>query len=363
MRPLAHLAQIVLVAVAIFGYFYTVRPVYQKERLQEQVASYELDISRQLAEIGQAQQRLQALEGEAASARKNAIDAQQELTDARADLKLVMSQQLQLQAELGATQLEKQRIEQQIEYMQFTYLLADGSPADTPAKVEQAKAERERRRQQQRVESQRANFFTLLDWGASRFTGNRPLLGTNYDIDADIESYPFSPEEVELWEAHNTQYPRFVAESIVEARDASQGLINWAVDVGEVDPENLKAWKQEAYQRIELNYAEWSPPHDPLMLIADYPETVSSINTAMTSELEQVEAEYGNWAKERNAQRRIVLEHNYTVSLGNARRMSKAKLINLEYQFRSNANEVRSSVSEEVSRLLQSPADPVTLLD
>jgi hypothetical protein len=40
----SHFAQIVLVCVAVFGYFATVRPVYQKELLAEQVAQKQAEL-------------------------------------------------------------------------------------------------------------------------------------------------------------------------------------------------------------------------------------------------------------------------------------------------------------------------------
>jgi hypothetical protein len=48
-------AQIALAVVAIFGYFYTVLPVYQKERLAEQVAEYEGIIKKQAPKIAEAE--------------------------------------------------------------------------------------------------------------------------------------------------------------------------------------------------------------------------------------------------------------------------------------------------------------------
>ncbi|VAW13826.1 hypothetical protein MNBD_BACTEROID05-490, partial [hydrothermal vent metagenome] len=41
----SHVAQIVLVAVAVFGYFYTVVPVYQKDLLSEQISQKELELN------------------------------------------------------------------------------------------------------------------------------------------------------------------------------------------------------------------------------------------------------------------------------------------------------------------------------
>jgi len=41
---ISHLSQFVLVAFAIFGYFYTVRPIYQKELLSEDIAKKEVEL-------------------------------------------------------------------------------------------------------------------------------------------------------------------------------------------------------------------------------------------------------------------------------------------------------------------------------
>ena len=42
---IANISQVVLVCVAVFGYFYTVIPVYQKELLAETVAEQQREIS------------------------------------------------------------------------------------------------------------------------------------------------------------------------------------------------------------------------------------------------------------------------------------------------------------------------------
>lgn len=41
----SHLSQVFLVAFAIFGYFYTVRPIYQKELLSEDIAKKEVELN------------------------------------------------------------------------------------------------------------------------------------------------------------------------------------------------------------------------------------------------------------------------------------------------------------------------------
>ncbi|EKR2202119.1 TPA_asm: hypothetical protein G4P10_004472, partial [Salmonella enterica subsp. enterica serovar Javiana] len=42
----SHVSQFVLVAFAIFGYFYTVRPIYQKEVLSEDIAKKEVELNK-----------------------------------------------------------------------------------------------------------------------------------------------------------------------------------------------------------------------------------------------------------------------------------------------------------------------------
>src|SRR5436309_15398896 len=60
----SYLAQVAVVVVAIFGYFYTVLPVYQKERLAEQVAEYDGIIKKQAPRVAELELRIAALQRE-----------------------------------------------------------------------------------------------------------------------------------------------------------------------------------------------------------------------------------------------------------------------------------------------------------
>lgn len=54
LNRLSHISQVFLVALAVFGYFYTVRPIYQKEILSEDIAKKEVElkiIQKQLDEL------------------------------------------------------------------------------------------------------------------------------------------------------------------------------------------------------------------------------------------------------------------------------------------------------------------------
>lgn len=54
----SHLSQFVLVAFAIFGYFYTVRPIYQKELLSEDIAKKEMELSALKTELNNSNSQL-----------------------------------------------------------------------------------------------------------------------------------------------------------------------------------------------------------------------------------------------------------------------------------------------------------------
>ncbi|WP_165729648.1 hypothetical protein [Enterobacter hormaechei] len=54
----SHFSQFVLVAFAIFGYFYTVRPIYQKELLSEEIAKKEVDLNALKSELHKSNRQL-----------------------------------------------------------------------------------------------------------------------------------------------------------------------------------------------------------------------------------------------------------------------------------------------------------------
>ena len=133
LEAVSHVAQIALAVVAIFGYFYTVLPVYQKERLAEQVAEYEGVIKKQTPKIAEAESHLTEL----AQERQRLI---QDLKSVEHDLSLARDQKSKLENHLSSVVSQKERIENQIQYMTFRYRLPDGSPATSPQQVKAAQA-------------------------------------------------------------------------------------------------------------------------------------------------------------------------------------------------------------------------------
>lgn len=59
LNRISHLSQVFLVAFAIFGYFYTVRPIYQKELLSEDIAKKEFELNGLKKELKRSSDTLQ----------------------------------------------------------------------------------------------------------------------------------------------------------------------------------------------------------------------------------------------------------------------------------------------------------------
>lgn len=54
LQNLANICQVLLIGLAFFGYFYTVRPIYQKELLEEEIAKREIQLNEQKKAVEQA---------------------------------------------------------------------------------------------------------------------------------------------------------------------------------------------------------------------------------------------------------------------------------------------------------------------
>ena len=81
-------------------------------------------------------------------------------------------------------------------------------------------------------------------------------------------------------------------------------------------------------------------------------KAASEIDEQLQSELENVELEYEDWEKTKNAQRKVVLEHNYKVNKTNARNRARSAKFTVEWNYMEYANEFRKSAKGEIERLL-----------
>jgi hypothetical protein len=118
---LAAWAQIATVVVVVFGYFYTVRPVFQLQLLQEQTAQLQLDntsakqrLDQTKAEQVSAQAKLNALGAELANMAKNRDDLADQLKQENQKevqaMQKMASAQMELSSQTGTLLLTQRRL-------------------------------------------------------------------------------------------------------------------------------------------------------------------------------------------------------------------------------------------------------------
>lgn len=347
-KPLSQLSQIALVAVAIFGYFYTVQPIYQKERLAEQVAQYEIKIDEQITSIEQAQSELRGLRELTVIEQERSRKANRALKETTDELTTLVVERDKLLQSLTLMEQEKSRIENQIRFMQYRHFLPDGTPAVTDKEVETAITESNRNSQRWSYFSglnTRGTFIEYDDEASFAFRQRR-------NVDPASQFYPFTEEELEIWKNHGLGYPRFIARNIIDTTTTGQSLVKISGASYNASPADLETWRAIARNLLEGKEDMWTTPYYPLQLVDDYEKAASEIDEQLQSELQNVELEYEDWEKTRNAQRKVVLEHNYKVDKTNARNRARSAKFTIEWNYREYANKFRKSAKDEIERLL-----------
>lgn len=101
---ISHVSQFVLVAFAIFGYFYTVRPIYQKELLSEDIASKQVELNSLGQELSKKNQQLKSQKDKELSLLDNIADLKKSFVLATDELNSI-----QLQVANSKLELDKQK--------------------------------------------------------------------------------------------------------------------------------------------------------------------------------------------------------------------------------------------------------------
>jgi len=96
----SHVAQIVLVAVAVFGYFYTVVPVYQKELLSEEISQKEIELIKLKEEAQNFPQVIKELEDKTQGLEKSLTDLEQAKAEAENSLAVILDEKAAIQSSL-----------------------------------------------------------------------------------------------------------------------------------------------------------------------------------------------------------------------------------------------------------------------
>jgi hypothetical protein len=329
MRPLeviAQLANIALAVVAIFGYFYTVQPIYQKERLAEQVAQYEGIIKEQAPKVAALEQQLASLQRE----------RQQLSTQFQQDREQLSAELKNIERQLSAARAEKSKIEQQIQFMTYRYRLPDGRPAVTPEQVKMA----------QEADLKRSFFaYLALECGYSD-----DVFRAGYArADPKSKSFPFSEKELAAWKEWNVKYPLKRALQCVDAK-----ATEYSRQYGPSFPGLIEGIRAEATQRANTAVAkqQWVPPLDPPAVVQELATKRAAVEKERLAALKKVEDEYGDWESTFGEARRAIYKHNYVVGKKNAENVAWGALFNLEWEYQKRAADFRKSIETEVGRLL-----------
>lgn len=321
-ETVSHIAQIALAIVAIFGYFYTVLPVYQKERLAEQVAEYEGIIKKQAPKIADSERRLAELGQERGRLTQELNTVERQLSIARD---------------------QKNKIESQLQYMTFRYRLPDGTPATTQQQVKTAQA----------LEL-RQSFLSSLSMSCTLGLGNDVFPSYSYLKEDDKNKFwPFTEKEMATWKEFGSKYP------LKRAIDCIGSVANtFSQRYGKDGP----AAEIESLQKEAIQYANtagmkpWAPPLEPAELLQELTAKRSAIESDMNVELKKVEEQYGDWESVFGDSRRAIFKHNYEVGKQNAKTQALSSRLSLSYAVQKKANTFRESINQEVKRLIISEA-------
>jgi hypothetical protein len=340
------LSQIALAVVAIFGYFYTVQPIYQKERLAEQVAEYEGIIKTQTPKIAQAEKRLAELQGEREKLARDALSEREKLTrEAQIERGRLTNELKTIERQLAVAREEKNKLERQTEFMTYQYRLPDGSPAVTREQVRTAQ-----------VFDLKRNFLSAISAAcAYGIGGSSPLLPFSGPglKDRNEKYWPFTEKELTIWKEQGTKYP---------LRSATECISSVAADFAKRYRQFNFSTEIEGLRTEALEYANresaktWNPPVQPDDILQEMAAKRSAIQAQKATDLKKVEEEYGDWESTLLPDRREILKHNYFVGKQNAETKASSDRLSLEFAAYDKASKLRQSVQDEVKRLLVSEA-------
>ena len=332
MRPLkvvGQLSQIALAVVAIFGYFYTVQPIYQKERLAEQVAQYEGVIREQGPKVAALEQQLASLRQER---QQLSIDLQHEREQLSAELKTI-------QRQLSLARDEKSKIESQIQFMTYKYRLPDGRPATTMDEVREA----------QEADITKS-FFSYLPLECGLIYGDRDLFTPGYvKLDPKEKSLPFKAKELTIWNDEKATFPLKRALECIDLK-ASEFAKRYDQNYrGLVDRIRTEATQKA---RAAASAQQWAPPLNPSTIIDELEPKRAVVEKARVAALKKVEEDFADWESYSDPYKRALYKHNYTVGKQNAEAIARNALFNLEWEYQGKADNFRKAIRNEIERLL-----------
>jgi len=315
------LSQIVLVVVAVFGYFYTVKPIYQKDRLEEQVAEYEGILKEQRPKVAALETQLKSLAAERDFA-KGELEG--------------------LERSLNAARQEKKQLQNQTRYMEYKYYTAEGMPAVTDKQVADAQG----RGIEASYLSSIKMFCGLIGIRTEEFGSFR----SSKDMPKD-EFYPFTKKEMAIWSSVGAKLVVDRALSCVKAQSASYSR-KYADDPAHkiLIAAAEKVILQNISERATKN--PWRPKVEPKDIIAEHRGALEGFKRRKAEEVAKAEKDYGGWENVWGDARRTIAKQNYETAMKNAEIKAWSDSFGANYAAESKANDFAQSLNKASADLV-----------
>lgn len=288
------------------------RPIYQKERLAEEVAQYQMQIDQQRAELRQTRDEFDSLEQQIAAEEAKSREAANQLANTRNELEELLA--------------EKQRIESQLEFMSYRLHLPDGTPADSPEDVRVA----------------------LRDQYRTGLRNTRTI--TWFDGDPESASFPFTEEELRMWNTHGTDYPKAAALEVLSNHMPSRSALSTYDEY--VTQSDFQRWNAEIREVLVNVPSSWTPPHELDALAREYSRKRKEIEDEYDSSVSAIEDELSALepAPTRDIQTARQNRLNAPLHQARAQVVSERTVLRLEYD--GYAIDLRNSLHNAISTLL-----------
>lgn len=345
------LAQIALAIVAIFGYFYTVVPVFQKERLAEQVADYEGQLKQLRPKIAETeaqlielqQERDKATQDAAREREKLARDAARQLADAQREQTRLLNDLQSTERQLAAARDERTKVARQTEYMVYRYRLPDGTPAVTPEQVKVAQQNDLKTSYGSDLWSQ-CSLGLGATWPFARFSPN----SSRWQFNKKDPTYPFSQKEMDALKAYGAKFPLKVATDCISSVAAAllQRYPSFASEIESLKDESIDYANRMAASK------PWALPVQADDVLQALAKGRADAEADRASQLKKNKDEYGDWESVLLPDRRAIFKNNYEVGIHNANIAANMAIQSAEANARKAADDLQSAIGTEVDRLV-----------
>ena len=324
----ANLSQIFMLVLVCYGYFYTVIPIYQKEKLAEEVVKLQNEIDQQKINLILAKKMLKPL-----------LEEKKNISNTLEKLKV----------DLDKTKKLKQAMEDKISFMDYKYYLPDGTPAKSDKQIQEVF----KIKKQQRLERSRDNYIFLfkisfMSWSNDK--ANNVFVSRYLDVDDSFNTYPFTKDEYEIITSEKgIEY--FLKNQSLKILDSYHNSV--VADSPKTDHMSLNHWRLELEVLIKNNPIKWKVAQNLSIIPEEYKKMKGELDIAEKLELAKIDDEFDGWESTWGASKREILRHNYSTSKGNTIRKYKGKRMELKYDYNAIAEKIRKDIKNEIGMIIE----------